>query len=154
MSWCPPVRRMVFLRRKPAEYTRTTTTQTPSDEVRSRSNCGYKRPDGDQSRLIGSLAWLTREGSLGEASEDLKFGQSAVAGFGMLLRNSDGKGSLTYSGVIEIAGTTLLPEIPRAIAKEFLAAVQQANDQADRGQSPLRSKRWSTALSRRIGRCC
>jgi Ca-activated chloride channel family protein len=104
------------------KYTRTTTTHTPSDEsftVKLR----YKRPDGDQSKLI-ELGVIDKGRSLGEASDDLKFA-SAVAGFGMLLRNSDGKGSLTYPGVIEIAEQTLSRD-GSGYRREFLAAVRQA----------------------------
>ena len=61
--------------------------------------------------------------SLGQASDDLKFA-SAVAGFGMLLRNSDGKGTLTYPGVIEIAERTLRDG--SGYRKEFIAAVRRA----------------------------
>ncbi len=42
----------------------------------------------------------------GHASDDLKFA-AAVAGFGMLLRDSPYKGTLTYDGVLEIAQPTL-----------------------------------------------
>jgi Ca-activated chloride channel homolog len=104
------------------KYTRTSTTNTPSDEsftVKLR----YKRPDGDQSRLI-ELGVVDKGRSLGESSDDLKFA-SAVAGFGMLLRNSDGKGSLTYPGVIEIAEQTLSRD-GSGYRKEFVAAVRQA----------------------------
>ena len=62
--------------------------------------------------------------SLGEASDDLKFA-AAVAGFGMLLRDSADKGSLTYPGVLEIAGQTLSRD-GSGYRKEFIAAVRQA----------------------------
>ena len=62
--------------------------------------------------------------SFGDSSDDLKFA-SAVAGFGMLLRNSDGKGSLTYPGVIEIASQTLSRD-GSGYRKEFIAAVRRA----------------------------
>ena len=42
----------------------------------------------------------------GHASDDLKFA-AAVAGFGMLLRDSPYKGSLTYDGFLEIARPSL-----------------------------------------------
>jgi Ca-activated chloride channel family protein len=83
----------------------------------------YKRPDGDTSRLME--IGVTDEGrSLGESSTDLKFA-SAVAGFGMLLRDSPYKGSLTYAGVLEIAESTLAQDAS-GYRKEFIAAVRQA----------------------------
>ena len=62
--------------------------------------------------------------SFGEASDDLKFA-CAVAGFGMLLRDSADKGSLTYAGVLEIAEPTLSQD-PSGYRQEFVAAVRQA----------------------------
>ncbi len=104
------------------KYTTTITTHKPSDEsfvVRLR----YKRPDENESRKI-EIGVVDQGRSLGQASDDLKFA-SAVAGFGMLLRNSDGKGSLTYPGVIEIAEQTLSRD-GSGYRKEFIAAVRKA----------------------------
>ncbi len=104
------------------KYTKTTTTHTPSDEsfaVRLR----YKQPNEDQSRKI-EIGVVDKGQSFGASSDDLKFA-SAVAGFGMLLRNSDGKGSLTYPGVIEIASQTLSRD-GSGYRKEFIAAVRTA----------------------------
>ncbi len=66
--------------------------------------------------------------SFGESSEDLKFA-SAVAGFGMLLRDSPHKGSLTYAGVLEIAEPVSAHD-PLGYRREFLAAVRQAKSLA------------------------
>ena len=63
--------------------------------------------------------------SFAEASDDLKFA-AAVAGFGMLLRDSADKGSLTYAGVLEIAESTLAND-PSGYRREFVAAVRQAH---------------------------
>jgi Ca-activated chloride channel homolog len=106
------------------KYTKTTTTHTPSDEsfaVRLR----YKRPNEDQSRKV-EIGVVDKGQSFGAASDDLKFA-SAVAGFGMLLRNSDGKGTITYPGVIEIASQTLSRD-GSGYRKEFIAAVRKAQE--------------------------
>jgi Ca-activated chloride channel family protein len=106
------------------KYTKTTTTHTPSDEsfaVRLR----YKQPNENESRKI-EIGVVDKGQSFGASSDDLKFA-SAVAGFGMLLRNSDGKGSLTYPGVIEIAGQTLSRD-GSGYRKEFIAAVRKAQE--------------------------
>jgi Ca-activated chloride channel family protein len=58
----------------------------------------YKRPDGETSRL---LEHPVREGR-GAASADLTFA-AAVAGFGMLLRESEHRGTLTLAEVIRMA---------------------------------------------------
>ena len=59
--------------------------------------------------------------SFAQASDDLKFA-AAVAGFGMLLRDSPNKGSLTYAGVLEIAQPASARD-PGGYRREFLAGV-------------------------------
>jgi Ca-activated chloride channel homolog len=106
----------------PLKYTKAAKPSSSSPEsftVKLR----YKRPDGDTSRLME--IGVTDEGrSLGESSNDFKFA-SAVAGFGMLLRDSPYKGTMTYAGVVEIAEPTLAQD-RSGYRKEFLAAVRQA----------------------------
>lgn len=58
----------------------------------------YKAPDGDTSKLISKTV---KKGTK-NASENLNWA-SAVAGYGMLLRNSEFKGDLTYDKVLAIA---------------------------------------------------
>ena len=61
----------------------------------------YKAPDGDTSK---KLEWpITDAGkTFGEATDDFQFA-SAVAGFGLLLRNSQYKGNLTFAADLELA---------------------------------------------------
>ncbi|AMV36705.1 VWA domain-containing protein [Planctomyces sp. SH-PL62] len=85
----------------------------------------YKKPEGTASALIERP--VTDRGlDYSEASDDFKFA-SAVAGFGMLLRHSPSVGSLTYSGVIELASPTLAHD-PSGYRKEFMGLVQKARD--------------------------
>jgi Ca-activated chloride channel family protein len=58
----------------------------------------YKEPDGERSRLVTHPVFARR----GAPSESMRFA-SAVAGFGMLLRDSKHAGSLTWPQVIELA---------------------------------------------------
>ena len=58
----------------------------------------YKEPDGERSRLVTHPVVARR----GAPSESMRFA-SAVAGFGMLLRNSKHAGSLTWPQVVELA---------------------------------------------------
>jgi Ca-activated chloride channel homolog len=104
------------------KYTKPALTNAPSNEsftVKIR----YKRPDGDTSRLL-EYGIVDEGQSFAQASYDLKFA-SAVAGFGMLLRDSVDKGSFTYAGVLEIAEATLFKD-PSGYRQEFVAAVRQA----------------------------
>jgi Ca-activated chloride channel family protein len=61
----------------------------------------YKRPDEDTSRPIGQ--GVVDQGlDYANASQDFKFA-AAVAGFGMLLRESPDRGNLTYPALLELA---------------------------------------------------
>jgi Ca-activated chloride channel family protein len=59
----------------------------------------YKKPDEDRSRLIEKVVGVAEAGT---TSDNLAF-SSAVAGFGMLLRDSAFKGDLTYDHVVSLA---------------------------------------------------
>ena len=61
----------------------------------------YKQPAGDTSRLM-EVPVVDRQTRLRDASDDYRFA-AAVAGFGMLLRDSPHKGSVTFDDVIRIA---------------------------------------------------
>lgn len=61
----------------------------------------YKTADGNTSFPLDQVV-PARVKSFNNASENLRFA-SAVAGFGMLLRNSEFKGNISYSKVIEMA---------------------------------------------------
>ncbi|HET6881524.1 MAG TPA: YfbK domain-containing protein, partial [Pirellulales bacterium] len=61
----------------------------------------YKEPEGDTSKLIETVLKDAGE-SYARASEDFRFA-SAVAAFGLMLRDSQYKGDLTYGAVAELA---------------------------------------------------
>ena len=83
----------------------------------------YKHPEGDKSTLI-ERGVVDQGLDYSQASLDFKLA-SAVAGFGMLLRNSPFKGELGYSAVIELATPTLAHD-PHDYRKEFIELVQKA----------------------------
>ncbi len=84
-----------------------------------------KASDGDVSRLITSPA--DDDGrDFAAASADFRFA-SAVAGFGMLLRDSPHKGSLTWDGLIELASGSTGGD-PGGYRKEFLGLVRKARE--------------------------
>ena len=83
----------------------------------------YKQPDGDTSRLIER--GVVDEGlDVSRASPDFQFA-GAVAGFGMLLRDSPEKGTLTFDGVLELAGSSLGDDAS-GYRQEFLELVRKA----------------------------
>ncbi len=83
----------------------------------------YKAPDGDVSKLI-SFPALDRGGDFSAASNDYKFAAS-VAGFGMLLRNSPYKGTLTWPGLASMAAGVADDE-STGYRKEFVELVGKA----------------------------
>ncbi len=89
----------------------------------------YKRPDEETSRPFEQ--GITDKGlDFSRSSTDFKFA-SAVAGFGMLLRHSPYKGSLTFAGALEIAGSAL-DDDPSGYRHEFLGLVEKAQRLAPR----------------------
>jgi Ca-activated chloride channel homolog len=83
----------------------------------------YKKPDGDTSTLI-ERGVVDQGLDYSLASDDFKFA-SAVADFGMLLRNSPSKGDLGYAAVLELAAPTLAHD-PFGYRKEFVQLVHKA----------------------------
>lgn len=87
----------------------------------------YKLPSEETSRPID--LGVTDQGlDFSRASTDFKFA-SSVAGFGMLLRHSPYRGSLTYSGVLEIARSALSDD-PSGYRREFVGLVRKAQSLA------------------------
>ena len=65
----------------------------------------YKEPDGEVSRLM-EVAVTDRDVRLAEASTDFRFA-AAVAGFGMILRDSPHKGQATLDSTLRLAETSV-----------------------------------------------
>ncbi len=83
----------------------------------------YKAPDGDVSKLI-SFPAVDQGHDFSAASDDYRFAAS-VAGFGMLLRNSPYKGTLTWPGLVEMA-EQVVRENASGYRGEFLELIRKA----------------------------
>jgi Ca-activated chloride channel family protein len=94
----------------------------------------YKKPNEDVSHLREFPA-MDRGTAFGEASDDLKLAAS-VAGFGMLLRGSPYRGSLTYPGVLEMA-TPIVAGDRAGYRQEFVDLVRRARELAAPQGPPL-----------------
>ncbi|HJQ82154.1 MAG TPA: von Willebrand factor type A domain-containing protein [Lacipirellulaceae bacterium] len=83
----------------------------------------YKQPEGDTSR---KLDWaITDDGkAFGQASTDFQFA-AAVAGFGLLLRDSQYKGNLTYAAALELAQAGLGSD-EHGYRAEFVEMIRRA----------------------------
>jgi Ca-activated chloride channel family protein len=96
----------------------------------------YKNPDGDNSMLMlqpvkqHELSWKN-------ASEQFRFA-AAVAEFGMLLRDSEYKGSSSFQQLIMMAGSALGKD-QEGYRKEFISLAEKASalkrDHGDVGKS-------------------
>jgi Ca-activated chloride channel family protein len=101
---------------------RTTSSVAASDELMT-VKLRYKAPEGGASRLLSVAA---RDSSSGAASPEVRFA-AAVAGFGMLLRDSEHKGALTYSQIAALARS-----VPAADSDGYRAEFARLVDMAER----------------------
>src|SRR5262249_55023974 len=85
----------------------------------------YKAPEGEKSQLLSRVISAGDSPSaLNQASDDFRFA-SAVAAFGMLLRDSPNKGAASWSKVATLAQGALGDD-REGYRKEFLALVARA----------------------------
>jgi Ca-activated chloride channel family protein len=110
----------------PLKYQKPSSSPVPSPETLT-VKLRYKQPEAEKSELI-ERGVLDEKTEFAAASDDFKFA-AAVAGFGMLLRNSPHKGSLTYGGVLELAGSAVGRD-PSGYRREFLELVRKAQQLA------------------------
>ncbi len=83
----------------------------------------YKKPDGDMSQLLEFP--VTDSGSkLNSASSDFKFA-AAVAAFGMILRDSEYKGNVTFDSVLKLAQENARSD-ESGYRSEFISLVKKA----------------------------
>ncbi|HLL71881.1 MAG TPA: VWA domain-containing protein [Pyrinomonadaceae bacterium] len=84
----------------------------------------YKEPDADTSKLLS--VWVSDAGgTLENASNNFKF-SSAVAAFGMLLRDSKYKGDARYADVAGLARSAAVGADAQGYRTEFVQLVERA----------------------------
>jgi len=88
----------------------------------------YKEPDGKVSKLI-EFPLKDSNKKLASASDDFKFA-AAIAEFGMLLRNSQYKGTATFESALELAKTGLRND-KYGYKKEFILLIKKAKKLKD-----------------------
>jgi Ca-activated chloride channel family protein len=81
----------------------------------------YKEPDGDTSRLLTRTVQATESGGM---SENLRLA-AAVAQLGMLLRNSESKGSASFESVEQLASAVASKDQDR---RDFMTIVARAKE--------------------------
>ena len=101
------------------------TTQAAESGEPATLKLRYKEPDGQASRLL-TFTVKDEGGTLEGAPRDFKFA-AAVAGFGMLLRDSKYKGEADYGRVIDLA-LSGKGEDPFGYRSEFITLVRNAKE--------------------------
>jgi Ca-activated chloride channel family protein len=81
----------------------TITTSYPGTKELLTIKFRYKEPDGNKSKLITQVL-LDKDTDIENTSNNYRF-SAAVASFGMILRDSDYKGSSSYAEVLELASS-------------------------------------------------
>jgi Ca-activated chloride channel family protein len=84
----------------------------------------YKEPNETQSKLL-TQGLLDRGNSIDNATDNLRFA-SAVAEFGMLLRDSRYKGSANFNDVSSLAGNSIGSDL-KSYRNDFLDLIRKAN---------------------------
>ena len=84
----------------------------------------YKEPNENQSKLL-TVGTLDRNVSIENASDNLRFA-SAVAQFGLILRDSRYKGSSSFSNIRNLANSALGNDF-RNYRNDFLNLIGKAN---------------------------
>lgn len=84
----------------------------------------YKEPDGDQSKLL-TQGLLDRGNSIENASDNLRFA-SAVAQFGLILRDSRYKGNANFQSVTNLASGALGSDL-KSYRSDFLDLVRKSD---------------------------
>ena len=92
------------------------------DEV-ARVKFRYKEPEGAESKLLEEIIPY-EDSNPDEMSDNFRF-SAAVAGFGMLLRDSQYKGSATYEDIISLAGESR-GEDPEGYRSELIRLMKVA----------------------------
>ncbi len=115
----------------------TTEQAKLSDEILT-IKLRYKQPDSDKSSLV-SYPLQGKAIAIEKASENLRFA-SAVASFGMMLRNSAFKGNSSYVFLQSLAGKALGAD-REGYRKEFLELVDKAAGISGRKEMVLHAER-------------
>lgn len=107
------------------KYSRVERSETNFSQEIMTIKMRYKEPNENDSKLL-SIGVLDRNYSIENASENVRFA-SAVAQFGLLLRDSRYKGNASFSGVQNLATDALGGDL-RNYRNEFLGLVNKAKN--------------------------
>jgi Ca-activated chloride channel family protein len=105
------------------KYSKTEPTDTRFGNELMTVKLRYKKPDENESKLL-TVGVLNKNASIEAASDNLKFA-SAVAQFGLLLRDSRYKGSADFQNVVSLANVSRGSDL-KNYRSEFVTLVEKA----------------------------
>ena len=105
-------------------YSKVEPSDTRFDEELLTVKLRYKEPNESESRLL-TQGLLDRGNAIENASDNLRFA-SAVAEFGMLLKNSRYKGGASFGNVMNLAQNSLGSDL-KNYRNDFLDLVKKGN---------------------------
>jgi Ca-activated chloride channel family protein len=108
----------------PLRYQRQVAAAASARDELATIKMRYKDPAGSESRLFEEVV-RRGEKSFERSSEDFRFAAS-VAGFGMMLRDSEFRGDLSYRGIVEMASAAR-GEDEEGYRAEFIRLVSSAS---------------------------
>lgn len=108
----------------PLKYRKPEGTVSASSDELLTVKLRYKAPDGDKSELLEVPFGAKEIPDFGNASDDFRFA-SAVAAFGMKLRNSPDQGDISWDDIQKIARGSL-GEDAGSYRAEFLTLIERA----------------------------
>ncbi|MGI8883778.1 MAG: vWA domain-containing protein [Pyrinomonadaceae bacterium] len=105
------------------KYSKLESSNTEFNDEMMTVKLRYKEPDSNQSKLL-TMGVLDKNNTIDAASDNLRFA-SAVAEFGLLLRDSRYKGTASFAQINNLAGNSLGADL-KNYRGEFLNLVAKA----------------------------
>jgi len=105
------------------KYSKNESSNTKFNDEMMTVKLRYKEPNANESKLL-TMGVLDKNNTINAASENLRFA-SAVAEFGLLLRDSRYKGTASFAHINNLAGNSIGEDL-KSYRGEFLSLVEKA----------------------------
>nr|MBA2737764.1 DUF3520 domain-containing protein [Pyrinomonadaceae bacterium] len=105
------------------KYSKNESSNTEFNDEMMTVKLRYKEPNANESKLL-TMGVLDKNNTINAASENLRFA-SAVAEFGLVLRDSRYKGTASFAHINNLAGNSIGEDL-KSYRGEFLSLVEKA----------------------------
>ena len=105
------------------KYSKNESSNTKFNDEMMTVKLRYKEPNANESKLL-TMGVLDKNNTINAASENLRFA-SAVAEFGLVLRDSRYKGTASFAHISNLAGNSIGEDL-KSYRGEFLSLVEKA----------------------------